>query len=118
MTWRCFHCDDVFTDAESAALHFGVDTTEQAACRKVTADEQALLKTIAEQAKQLNEYRTESTPADQLYYTFQSELRQKTIRAEELGYHRGLEDGRRDWLRILWWRLMARPPSFRPVTRG
>jgi hypothetical protein len=32
-TWRCFHCDEVFTDAVEAREHFGADETKDAACR-------------------------------------------------------------------------------------
>jgi hypothetical protein len=30
--WRCFHCDEVFTDPESAADHFGLNATAPTAC--------------------------------------------------------------------------------------
>lgn len=30
--WKCFHCDGVFTDKESAEKHFGTDVTEIALC--------------------------------------------------------------------------------------
>ncbi len=30
--WRCFHCDEVFTDREAARLHFGDNETRDPAC--------------------------------------------------------------------------------------
>jgi hypothetical protein len=30
--WRCFHCNEVFTDAAAAKEHFGPDTEWQAGC--------------------------------------------------------------------------------------
>lgn len=108
--WRCFHCDEVFTDRDSAAEHFGVEPEEQAMCRQVSADDKALLKIIADQAQQLNAYRNESTPADLLYHVFSTRIAQQAITSEEEGYRRGLEDGRRDWLKILWWRIELKLP--------
>lgn len=31
--WRCFHCDEVFTDKAEARDHFGADETATPACR-------------------------------------------------------------------------------------
>jgi hypothetical protein len=32
-TWRCFHCDEVFTDESEAREHFGADEAKTPACR-------------------------------------------------------------------------------------
>ncbi len=106
--WRCFFCDEVFTDRKEAALHFGCEVTDQAACRTVTADEKGLLLIIADQAKQLWQWRNECDPLGQVLSLIDSKLSRDTRDAEERGYQRGLEDGRRDWLKIMIWRLKAR----------
>lgn len=31
--WRCFHCGEVFTDSEQAALHFGQTQFSKPACQ-------------------------------------------------------------------------------------
>lgn len=31
-TWRCFHCDQVFTDTTKAEEHFGIKGTAQPKC--------------------------------------------------------------------------------------
>lgn len=31
--WRCFHCDDVFTDSEEARVHFGDYLNSEPACK-------------------------------------------------------------------------------------
>ncbi len=36
--WRCFHCDEVFTDKAEALEHFGADESKDPACR-ITADD-------------------------------------------------------------------------------
>ncbi len=43
--WRCFHCDEVFTDAAEAREHFGFTKTKTPACRLSSADV-TLLRTL------------------------------------------------------------------------
>lgn len=43
--WRCFFCDEVFTDRRAAALHFGVDEDCEPACR-IKGAEGGLLKAL------------------------------------------------------------------------
>jgi hypothetical protein len=87
-TWRCFHCDETFTDREQARLHFGDSEHQQALCtidaahfrwmeaqhRRNVDDDSEALRTIARLA---GEHET---------------LR---LRAEELGYERGLRDAKK-----------------------
>lgn len=42
-SWRCFHCDEVFDDANSASSHFGVDSGDMAACQIVHESDKALI---------------------------------------------------------------------------
>jgi hypothetical protein len=107
-SWRCFHCDEVFTDRVAAAEHFGCEIQDAPFCKQLADDDKALLKVIADQATQIFQWHNESTPADKLYYEFRSQVSQQAIKSEELGYRRGLNDGRRDWFKILCWRLDAK----------
>src|SRR5689334_5391119 len=43
--WRCFHCDETFTDVEEARAHFGANEGDTAACR-IDADELARIRGI------------------------------------------------------------------------
>jgi hypothetical protein len=36
--WRCFHCDEVFTDKAEALEHFGSDEWKTPACRLPSTD--------------------------------------------------------------------------------
>jgi hypothetical protein len=46
ISWRCFHCDEVFTNVTEAGEHFGLDVTDQPACVEVlTEGEKALVET-------------------------------------------------------------------------
>lgn len=108
--WRCFHCDEVFKTKKAAALHFGCEVTDQAACKQLNDDQNALLHVIRDQSLQLFRMREEITPLDQLRHIIDHHIYQEVRNAEELGYRRGLEDGRRDWLKILWWRLEVKFP--------
>lgn len=44
LPWRCFHCEDVFTDPVAAAAHFGTGEQHQAGCiEKLSAPEKNLV---------------------------------------------------------------------------
>jgi hypothetical protein len=61
--WRCFHCDEVFTDYEAARLHFGPHEGWEAACvqkspdelRQVLIDLEAAQETIRRQEEKLDD---------------------------------------------------------------
>ena len=85
--WRCFHCDEVFTDRGSAVEHFGTSCTDNAAC-------QISAKEIREMEKQLSRYRNEDTDLHRHLAHLQGEHQVALRRAEEAGYENGLRDGR------------------------
>lgn len=86
--WRCFHCDEVFTDRADAADHFGTSELQRPACqidirhvrwledehRKSCDEDTAALRTIA---------------------GIVSEHETMRRRAEEIGYARGLADAKK-----------------------
>jgi hypothetical protein len=83
--WKCFHCDEVFTDPEDARLHFGDDCMSDAACQiSVTA--------VREMERQLARCRAEDGDKDRELYRMQAEHDVALRRVEEEGYRRGLID--------------------------
>jgi hypothetical protein len=84
--WRCFHCDEVFTDRASAALHFGPRIYSDPAC----AVDAAKLRDLE---LQLDAYRQEDTDLHRAMHAMQSAHQVALRREEEKGYARGLADG-------------------------
>jgi hypothetical protein len=83
--WRCFHCDEVFTDHEDAFLHFGANCMSDAAC-------QIQLVSVRDMEEQLARYRAEDSDTDRAMYRMQAEHTVALRQAEEEGYRRGLVD--------------------------
>lgn len=95
--WRCFHCDEVFTDIEDAAAHFMLDGDQPACClAKVNGD---LAKVILTQQKELAAYRNEDTATIREVYGLGAKHFREMRSEEEKGYARGLADGRNESLR-------------------
>ena len=96
--WRCFHCDDVFTDERLARDHFGASEDRQPACIIKAGAEGSLVSALREVERQLEEawaaIHEESTEAARAYYNQQSRHYAQLRAAEEAGYERGLADGR------------------------
>lgn len=94
-TWRCFHCDDVFTDRRAAALHFGADEGRTPACQ-IKASEGGLVRALREAEDECERVHTQlhGESADGLNAMRNNLGRHRTalIAQEELGYERGLRD--------------------------
>jgi len=88
--WRCFHCDDVFTDRVAALEHFGSNQGETPAC-KLSALEGGLVKIIRDQAAELHSYREEDNAMARTFYALGGEHYVKERAAEEAGYAKALE---------------------------
>lgn len=86
LPWRCFHCDETFTDAAEAALHFGTTQAQQPAC-------QLNLKWLRYVERQLERYRDEDTDLHRQMHAMASWHQTELRREEEKGYARGLRDG-------------------------
>lgn len=97
VAWRCFHCDEVFTNKDCAAEHFGRDESREAACQIKAGAERSMVKALrtAEDAaaKAWDAVHSESTDAAQAYHAQASRHRAQLQATEELGYERGLLDG-------------------------
>jgi hypothetical protein len=96
--WRCFHCDELFTDYEAALEHFGFDQTSYAAC-------QIDIKAFREMENFTARCQAEDSDTDRAMYRMQTEHDVALRREEEAGYAKGLRDGRRETieeLHVLW----------------
>jgi hypothetical protein len=83
--WRCFHCDEIFTDPADARRHFGQDCMSDAACQ-ISVD------AVREMEMLLARYRAEDSDKDRDMYRMQAEHTVAVREAEEKGYRRGLID--------------------------
>lgn len=83
--WRCFHCDEAFTDAESAALHFGTQEHQEPACLIDIAKFREM------EALQLR-YLDEDADVHRTMRRMETDHQQALRRAEETGYAEGLVD--------------------------
>ncbi len=94
--WRCFHCDEVFTDRRCAAAHFGADENAQPACQIKMGGERTLLDALRRAEKEAGDawaaIHAENTEAARAYYNQQGRHREQLIAAEQVGYERGLRD--------------------------
>lgn len=96
-SWRCFHCDEVFTDRQAAADHFGVQIdglADEVAC-KINATDGQLVSMLREAQAELRQYHQEDNAAFRQFYALGADHSTALRREEEKGYARGLEDGRR-----------------------
>lgn len=89
--WRCFHCNEIFTNPKHAAEHFGVDETSTPGCR-LTATEGHLVTYIRRLEKDLDEYRDDRHPLILAHLSDESARRLALQREEEVGYARGVLD--------------------------
>lgn len=87
--WRCFHCDEVFTDAEKAAEHFGPSLRSEPACHIDAAK-------YREMEEAVERSNAEDTDLHRTIYRMQSEHSIALRREEEKGYAKGLEDARKE----------------------
>lgn len=85
VAWRCFHCNESFTDASAAREHFGDGERQQALC---TIDP-THFRWMEEQHRRNCEDDTETLRTIRGLAGEHEELRRS---AEELGYSRGLRD--------------------------
>lgn len=95
VAWRCFHCDEVFTDRRCAADHFGASEDSEAACRIKMGAERSLLTALRRAENDASEawaaIRTETTDSAKAYYAQNSRHQEQLRIVEELGFERGLK---------------------------
>ena len=86
--WRCFHCEEVFTDKDSAALHFGSSERQEAYCTIPVEH----FRWMEEQQRR---YFEEDTESHRTIRALHSQSFENARRSEERGYARGLEDAKK-----------------------
>jgi hypothetical protein len=89
--WRCFHCDEIFTNPRCAVLHFGNSEYQTPACQ-LKSYERHLVEYIRDLEGQLDSYRVEDSHVMRSIYSLEADHRQALIRAEESGYDKGVRD--------------------------
>lgn len=85
LSWRCFHCDAVFTDREGARLHFGTTEMQRPACTIDVAEYRRMEEINARHC-------AEDTDLHRQIYSLENQHAQALRREEEKGYARGLAD--------------------------
>jgi hypothetical protein len=97
--WCCFHCGDVFKTIGSARDHFGFEPSSDPACRIKIGTERGLIMALRKTEKLLAEalinLHNEGSDAMRALRSAQIRYREQIIDAEELGYSRGLNEGRK-----------------------
>lgn len=92
--WRCFFCDDVFTNRKLAAEHFGCFDSCEAdtpAC-KLTAHQGHLVTYIRKLEREISRHMREDSDVMRSIVVLEADNRQALIRAEEKGYAKGVRD--------------------------
>ncbi len=93
--WRCFHCDELFTNPKHARAHFGVDEGTPPGCVAVLRHgESHLLARIRDLTEQLSRYYSEDSDLMRWSQGREADHRAALIREEERGYERGCRDMR------------------------
>lgn len=86
-TWRCFHCDEVFTDRDKAQEHFGRLEDSAPACSIDIAEYRRMEEVNRRHIEEDTELHRELCRKD-------TELNIAVRRAEEEGYAKALKDAR------------------------
>ena len=86
--WRCFHCDECFTDKAAALTHFGNSERQSPICTIDAAEYRSM-------EERMRRYNDEDSDLHRAVYAAQSEGDVKAKRAEEQGYARGLADAKK-----------------------
>lgn len=100
--WTCFHCGETFKTEGGARAHFGFDPSRDPACRIKIGAERGLVMELRKAERECEELRRllhdESSEAYRLYAAQSTRHQAQLTTMEELGYERGLRDGRNERL--------------------
>jgi hypothetical protein len=103
--WRCFHCQELFTDKRLAEDHFGRDAESNPACQIKAGAERSLLRALRKAEYYANdvmqELRDETTEAARAHYAQTNRHAEQLQAAEELGYERAIAEIRANGLEPL-----------------
>jgi len=92
--WRCFHCDETFTDKKLAAEHFGASEVEEPGCKMLAKGEVELLRDYRDMAARWQRCVSEDCDASRIFHSMSAKIATAERDAEQKGYDRGLADGR------------------------
>ena len=95
-SWRCFHCDEVFTDSKAAAVHFGADESAEPGCKMLTGGDVELLRDYRDMAARWQRCVSEDCDASRIYNSMSAERVTAVRDAEQAGYDKGLAGGRNE----------------------
>ena len=105
--WRCFHCDEQFTDPQEAELHFGINETREPACHiGITA--------IRQMQHDLDRYRDGDGDKDREMIGMGNRHAQALRREEEIGYARGVRDAQT----VDGWKWVPIKPTVEMLDKG
>jgi len=90
--WRCFHCDEMFTDVNAAREHFGSSLAQEPACQIDVAEYRAM----EERVRRCNE---EDSDLHREIHRLHAQHHVEQQMEEEKGYARGLQDQKAETLR-------------------
>ncbi|KQY27211.1 3'-5' exonuclease [Rhizobium sp. Root482] len=98
--WRCFHCEEMFTSEHAARMHFGETECSEPACQIKAGAEMSMLEALRraeeETRKALFAMHEEGTDGWTAFRRLEGRTRENAEAAENLGYERGLRDGRNE----------------------
>lgn len=101
--WRCFHCDEVFTDRPAAFLHFGYDEGKLPAC--LVKGDIGLLQAWRDAEAQADEHlhvlHHENTETLRAYHALQHRSSKVTSTLEQNGYDKGVKEARDEQREVL-----------------
>lgn len=93
-SWRCFHCDEVFTNKEAAREHFGSTELDEPGCKMLAKGEVELLRDYRDMAARWQRCVSEDCDASRIYHSMSAKIATTEREAEQRGYDKGLNDTR------------------------
>ncbi|MDN3278806.1 hypothetical protein QWJ07_31405 [Frankia sp. RB7] len=94
--WRCFFCDEVFTDPKAAGNHFGCDHPGNEPLCQLAQVDGGIARVIADLSEELQRYRSEDNESFREFYRLGADHVVALRNEEQKGYDRGLADGRKE----------------------
>jgi hypothetical protein len=92
--WRCYFCDEVFTNKDKAAEHFGVFEACEAdvpAC-KLMQHQEEFIKYVRGLEQEIRLYQDDNQPLQRAMFALNDEINSKVKEAEEKGYAKAVQD--------------------------
>lgn len=95
-SWRCFHCDELFTSERCARNHFGSNEDRKPACIIKAGGESSLVAALRDAEDQVEQWmmavHNENTESAKAYYAQQSRHREQITAIEVSAYEKGIKE--------------------------